>query len=182
MTNRLRHAKTAAFADFWYAAREEANGLVPAKPDLSMRALAPFMPSLSLTEDRAGLPYYVLCGTEIVREFGVDPTDTCIFDYMSDDARDQFMEGIAEFATFTPGCVFARWSIGRAITTVGREIEYECLTLPYFEPTRDKNRFMTYANVLTTLDFGEGVANRYPDIVYKVFDALAPRPAWMQLG
>jgi len=182
----LQSPETAAFADFWYDAKAAAGGNLPAKSDLLRPAFTRFMPQVALTEEGDdGIPLYILFGTGLTRDFGRDLTGSTVLDQMTEEAKAQQFEHALAFAEqAAEGTVFGRWNIGRAATNTGRVVEYEGLTLPYYEPARQCVRHMTFAIVLDMLAYseGEGMTIRYPEIKLEMFDALASRPEWMHLS
>jgi len=177
----LRHVDVAGFADLWYAAKTEMGTDIPAKADIPVRELARFMPYMSLTDGEVE-PKYLLCGTIMAEEFGRDLMGLSVFDFMTDEARDQFAGSVLEFyGTHEENTPFARWGIGAGRTGTQRHVEYESLTLPYWEPSRVRIHHMTYARVLVKLDYGEGMAMRYPDVDFENFNAALDRPEWLYL-
>jgi len=155
---------------------------IPAKTDLPLRALAPFMPHIAMIEHTSdGRARYLLFGTGLVAAFGHDLTGDYVEGPMTDEARSLLDASRAAFQQkHGPDAIFGRWTIGLARTSTGRKIEFENLTFPYIEPSNGTVRFMSFVYGLATLDYGEGVVQRFPDRDVKMFDAKAQRPAWMQ--
>ena len=71
-------------------------------------------------------------------------------------------------------------TLSKARTSSGRLIEFENLALPYREENDDSIRYIAYAIALTTLDFGEGMVERFPDSATRMFNAETDRPDWLQ--
>jgi hypothetical protein len=180
-TPALQSPRSVAFADLWYQTREMCSVETPAKTDLPLRALAPFMPNIAMIEHTDdGRARYVLFGTALVSVFGNDLTGNYVEGPMTDEARVQLDASRAAFvAEHGPDAIFGRWTIGQARTSTGRLIEFENLTLPYIEPSNGSVRFMSYVYALATLDYGEGVVQRFPDRDVKMFNACGARPDWL---
>lgn len=180
-TSALQSPRSVAFADLWYQTRERLAVDIPAKTDLPLRALAPFMPNIAMIEHTDdGRARYVLFGTNLVSVFGNDLTGDYVEGPMTDEARAQLEVSRSAFAQeHGPDAIFGRWTIGQARTSTGRLLEFENLTFPYVEPSNSSVRFMSFVYGLATLDYGEGVVSRFPDRDVKMFNALAPRPDWM---
>lgn len=177
----LQAPKSVAFADLWYQVRGLLGVPFPSKLDIPLRRLSPFMANLAMIEHtEAGRARYVLFGTGLVSLFGQDLTGQFVDGPMTDEARARLMESRAAFhAEHGADAVFGRWTIGRSRTSTGRLLEFENLTLPYREPKDESIRFMSFVLGLATLDYGEGIVERYPDAHVKMFNASGPRPKWM---
>lgn len=178
---RLQSPATVRFADFWYDVREKTGAAVPFKSDMPLRALAPFMAQLALTEHTdEGRARYVLFGTGLVRDFGTDLTGDYVDGPMTDDAKAKLAETFTEFhKKHGPEAIFGRYTIGEACTSNGRIVEFENLTFPYIEPASGSVRYMSHVIPLSTLDYGEGVVARYPDRFATMFAAEKERPVWV---
>lgn len=177
----LQSPQSVAFADIWYQTRERGAAPLPAKTELPLRALAPLMPNIAMIEHTSdGRARYVLFGTGLVSFFARDLTGDYVEGPMTDEARTKLEASRAAFAhEHGPDAVFARWTIGQARTSSGRMVEFENLTFPYIEPTNNSVRFMSFVQGLATLEYGEGVEQRFPDREVKMFNALGARPDWM---
>ncbi|MEQ9518048.1 MAG: PAS domain-containing protein [Parvibaculum sp.] len=177
----LQSPRSVAYADLWYGARDTVGGSLPAKTDLPMRQLASFMPNMALvqhTDD--GRARYILFGTNLVNLFGRDLTGDYVEGPMTEEARNQLNASRSAFyAEHGADAIFGRWTIGAARTSTGRLLEFENLTFPYLELTDGSVRFMSFVTGLATLDYGEGIVERYPDRAAKMFNASGPRPQWM---
>ena len=112
---------TAAFADLWFATQAACGQKLPAKDDFPLRDLAPFMSSLALIAfEPDGRGKYVLFGTNISAQYGVDLTGTYVEDLMTPEARaDRQQEIDAFFAEHGRQALRGRWSIGEARSTTG---------------------------------------------------------------
>lgn len=179
----LQSPKSVAFADLWYQTREALGVPVPAKTDLPLRALSPFMSQMALIEHTPdGHARYVLFGTGLVTGFGKDMTGDYVEGPMTDEARAQLDASRAAFKQeHGADAIFGRWTLGKAQTNTGRLVEFENLTLPYIERSNNTVRFMSFVLPLTNLEYGEGVMKRFPDKAVKMFNAVGPRPDWIAL-
>ena len=179
----LQSPKSVAFADLWYQTRETLGVPIPAKSDLPLRGLAPFMSQIALIEHTpSGRARYVLFGTGLAKSFGRDMTGDYVEGPMTDEARAQLDASRAAFAAeHGADAIFGRWTLGTAQTNTGRLVEFENLTFPYIEPSNNTTRFMSFVLPLTSLEYGEGISKRFPDKVVKMFNAEGPRPDWIAL-
>ncbi|MEQ9144554.1 MAG: hypothetical protein RLO08_09370 [Parvibaculaceae bacterium] len=179
----LQSPMTTAFADLWYETRDRTGVAVPSKADFPLRRLAPFMPSMSLVgfdEDPDGT--YLLFGTTLVSQIGIDLTGWALNDTMDDDARAQRNAGIRAFhEEFGADAARARWTLCKGCTGTGRIVEFEDLSLPYIEPSTGTLRHMCYVELLGGLDYGEDLAHRFPAHEARWFDGAKERPAWLRL-
>ena len=184
MTEPLLHApRIAAFADLWYETRVASGQPLPAKADLPLRKLAPFMPNLTIISfDEDGRGKYLLWGTEIAAAIGADLTGSYLDEAMDAEAIAQSKLGIARFEKeHGPTARRAYWSLGRGRTSSGREILYEDISLPYVIPETGEMRLMSCMAVLDTRGYGEGQQKRFSAKNAIWFNALDPRPDWMRL-
>jgi len=181
-TPRLRSPETVAFADLWYDTRARVGLPIPAKEDMPLRQLARFMPHMTLVgfeEDHRGK--YLLCGTALASQVGIDLTGHLVEDTLDEPARVQRAAGIAEFeASFGPDAFRARWTICDGRTSTGRIVEFEDLSLPYLVPETGAMRHMCFVTLVGgALDYDEGVAQRFPAKEALWFDGAVERPAWL---
>ncbi|MAN62429.1 MAG: hypothetical protein CMI60_10840 [Parvibaculum sp.] len=177
----LQSPKTVGFADLWYRARTDAKTTIPAKNDMPLMDLAPFMPNLAMLKHEAdGRARYTLFGTGLAAAFGQDLTGQFAETPMNDEARAKLETVIGDFyEEHGRDAPFGRWTMSRARTSTGRLIEFENLALPYSEASDDSIRYIAYAITLTTLDYGEGMVERFPDTATRMFNAETDRPAWL---
>lgn len=172
---------TVAFAELWFATQTACGRHLPAKDDFPLRDLAPFMSSLALIAfEPDGRGKYVLFGTQIAANYGVDLTGTYVEDLMDPAARAERKEEIdLFFETHGNEALRGRWSVGQARSSNGRLIEYEDLSLPYLEPNTEDVRQMTLLGMIDTLEFGEGVTERYGTSAVRNFDCREGHPLWL---
>ena len=178
----LQSAKASAFADLWYEARAAPGVPLPFKNDLPLRRLASFMPHIALVRhEEDGRARYVLFGTALVATFGRDYTGDYVDGPMTDEARSLLTACLTAFhEAYGEDAVFGRWTIGEAHTSTGRLIEFENLTLPYIDDATSEVRFMSCVVPLATLDYGEAIAQRFPDRDIRMFAAAEMRPDWLR--
>jgi hypothetical protein len=178
----LQSPKTVGFADLWYASRKRADASTPAKTDMRLTDLAPYMANLAmLKHEPDGRARYTLFGTGLVAAFGHDLTGHYAETPMNDEARADLEAVISAFyEEHGRNALFGRWTMSKARTSSGRLVEFENLALPYREANDGSIRYIAYAMTLTTLDFGEGMVERFPDTATRMFDAEADRPDWLQ--
>ncbi|MBO6543655.1 MAG: PAS domain-containing protein [Alphaproteobacteria bacterium] len=177
----LQSPRSVAYADLWYKVRALNNNPLPAKTEIPLRSLSPFMPHIAIVQHTGdGRARYTLFGTALVSLFGRDLTGDYVEGPMTDEARARLIASRAAFhAEHGADATFGRWTIGEARTNTGRLLEFENLTFPCREIADGSVRFMSFVTGLATLDYGEGIVQRYPDRVVKMFNASGPRPAWM---
>ncbi len=177
----LQSPKTVSFADLWYRARADVKTSVPAKTDMPLMDLAPFMSNLAMLKHEAdGRARYTLFGTGLAAAFGQDLTGQYAETPMNDEARATLEAVITEFYNeHGRDALFGRWTLSKARTSTGRLIEFENLALPYREESDNSIRYIAYAITLTTLDFGEGMVERFPDTETRMFNAETDRPDWL---
>ncbi len=177
----LQSPKTVGFADLWYRARNGTKTTIPAKIDMPLMDLAPFMANLAmLKHEPDGRARYTLFGTGLVAAFGHDLTGHYAETPMNEEAREALEAVIGAFYTeHGQEALFGRWTMSKARTSSGRLIEFENLALPYREESDNSIRYIAYAIALTTLDFGEGMVERFPDTETRMFNAEADRPDWL---
>jgi hypothetical protein len=177
----LQSPKTVGFADLWYASRAQSEASIPAKTDMPLMDLAPYMANLAmLKHEPDGRARYTLFGTGLAAAFGHDLTGHYADTPMNDEARlglQAVIDGFYE--EHGRDALFGRWTMSKARTSSGRLIEFENLTLPYRETNDGSIRYIAYAMTLTTLDFGEGMVERFPDTDTRMFNAEATRPDWL---
>ncbi len=178
----LQSPKTVGFADLWYRARTVVKTTIPLKTDMPLMELAPFMANLAmLKHEPDGRARYTLFGTGLAAAFGQDLTGQYAETPMNEEARAKLEAVIAAFyEEHGRDALFGRWTLSKARTSSGRLIEFENLALPYREENDDSIRYIAYAIALTTLDFGEGMVERFPDTATRMFNAETDRPAWLQ--
>ncbi len=179
----LRRPQTDGFADIWYAARANANLEIPTKTDIPLKELAPYMPNLSMFKyEPDGRAFYTLFGTELTAIFGSDLTGQHLGSFMNTEARTSYrLTSESFFDDHGKDAIAGHWVISKCRTSSGRLIELENLALPYREASDNTIRYIAYAMTLSTLDFGEGVAQRFPDTETLVFNAAKDRPDWLHL-
>ncbi len=180
-TPALQAPKTVGFADIWYAARAHEKTSIPSKTDLPLSTLVSYMPNIAmLKHEPDGRARYTLFGTGLANAFGQDLTGQYADSPMNDEARIALEEVIGAFyAEHGRDALFGRWTMSKARTSTGRLIEFENLALPYREANDDSIRYIAYAITLTTLDYGEGMVERFPDTATRMFNAETERPAWL---
>ncbi|MEQ9588383.1 MAG: PAS domain-containing protein [Parvibaculaceae bacterium] len=178
----LQSPKTVGFADLWYDARAIAKTTIPTKTDLPLPKLVRYMPNLAmLKREPDGRARYTLFGTGLAAAFGHDLTGHYAETPMNEEARDALGKVISAFyEEHGPDALFGRWTMSKARTSTGRLIEFENLALPYREASDDSIRYIAYAITLTTLDYGEGMVERFPDTATRMFNAETERPDWLQ--
>ncbi len=178
----LQSPKTVGFADLWYRARSATKTTIPTKTDLPLMDLAPFMANLAmLKHEPDGRARYTLFGTGLTAAFGQDLTGQYAETPMNDEARTNLETVINAFRDeHGVNALFGRWTISKARTTTGRLVEFENVALPYREKSDNSIRYIAHAITLTTLDFGEGVVERFPDTATRMFNAETDRPLWLQ--
>ena len=178
----LQSPKTVGFADLWYDARAIAKTTIPAKTDLPLPKLVPFMANIAmLKHEPDGRARYTLFGTGLAAAFGQDLTGQFAETPMNDEARNALERVISAFyEEHGRNTLFGRWTLSKARTSTGRLIEFENLALPYREASDNSIRYIAYAITLTTLDYGEGMVERFPDTETRMFNAETDRPAWLQ--
>lgn len=177
----LQSPKTVGFADLWYDARAIAKTTIPAKTDLPLPRLVPFMSHLAmLKHDPDGRARYTLFGTGLAAAFGQDLTGQYADTPMNGEARAKLETVIGAFhEEHGRDALFGRWTLSKARTSTGRLIEFENLALPYREASDNSIRYIAHAITLTTLDYGEGMVERFPDTATRMFNAETDRPAWL---
>eukprot|EP00439_Symbiodinium_sp_Y106_P090004 s1_g2540.t1 len=180
-TPALQSPKTVGFADIWYTAREHAKTQIPAKTDLPLSTLVSYMPNIAmLKHEPDGRARYTLFGTGLANAFGQDLTGQYADSPMNDEARVALEEVIGAFyAEHGRDALFGRWTMSKARTSTGRLIEFENLALPYREGNDNSIRYIAFAITLTTLDYGEGMVERFPDTATRMFNAETERPTWL---
>jgi len=144
--------------------------------------LAPFMANIAmLKHEPDGRARYTLFGTGLAAAFGQDLTGQFAETPMNDEARNALERVISAFyEEHGRNTLFGRWTLSKARTSTGRLIEFENLALPYREASDNSIRYIAYAITLTTLDYGEGMVERFPDTETRMFNAETDRPAWLQ--
>ena len=179
----IRTPKAAAFADLWYETREQLGQVFPAKDEIPLRKLAPFMSHIALIgigpDDRAK---YLLFGTGISSLIGTDLTGHYLDQAMDPGAAAQVREGVARFREdHGPDAHRGRWAVTHAETTEGRRVEYEDLSLPYLVPETGEVRHMTYLSVMEPMNRGEKLVKRVASHEIDWFNAADARPDWLYL-
>lgn len=177
----LRSPKTVGFAGIWYNARAMAGTTIPTKTDLPLSNLVRYMPNIAmLKHEPDGRARYTLFGTGLAHAFGQDLTGRYAETPMNDAARVALEEVIGAFyEEHGRDALFGRWTMSKARTSTGRLIEFENLALPYREENDNSIRYIAHAITLTTLDYGEGMVERFPDTETRMFNAETERPAWL---
>lgn len=179
----LTSSDVSAFADLWYETRAVTGRVLPAKADLPMRRLKPFLSHVSLSQEEAdGSFRYVLFGTGLVRDFGVDLTGRRVTEHMNQQALALTHRKFAPVRDAGLAKCFARWKLARAATTDGRKVTYEGITFPYLEGEEARVRYISFGHVLGDLEIGEALAERGEQIGLEYFDAREARPAWLHLS
>jgi len=177
----LQSPKTVGFADLWYDARAIAKTTIPAKTDLPLPKLVPFMANIAmLKHEPDGRARYTLFGTGLAAAFGQDLTGQFAETPMNEEARTKLETVITGFyEEHGRDALFGRWTLSKARTSTGRLIEFENLALPYREASDNSIRYIAHAITLTTLDYGEGMVERFPDTATRMFNAETDRPDWL---
>ena len=179
----LKSPKLAAFADLWHELRAASPKDLPSNKDFPLEDFARFLPHLAVTRRRGdGIPYYHFYGTDLAKEFGHDLTGEDVTADMTEEAKEQFLQSIANADALEKAGTWinGRWFIGEMATKDGRKVELEGLTLPFFAKGGEVRR-ATYNAVVGGVALGDALGGHHPKTELIQFNALDDRPAWMHL-